>query len=204
MLNPGRTTMATTVGVTGVDTASSRSLKLSGYFWGLLRILIGWNFLWAFFDKLFGLGFATCRAPTGGTIDTFCSAAFVKGGSPTYGFLTFGTKASHTGSLFDWLASSGPTHQSVTDWLFMAVLLGVGVALTLGVFVRITGIGAALVLTFMYLAGFVWPQNNPFLDDHILQIVALVGIVVADAGQYLGLGRWWAHKQFVQRHPILK
>ena len=33
--------------------------KKQEYILGLLRISIGLIFLWAFFDKLFGLGFAT-------------------------------------------------------------------------------------------------------------------------------------------------
>ena len=33
--------------------------------WGLTRISIGLVFLWAFFDKLFALGFATGRAEDG-------------------------------------------------------------------------------------------------------------------------------------------
>ena len=41
------------------------------------RILIGLVFLWAFFDKLFGLGFAT-------TADK----SWLSGGSPTTGFLS--------------------------------------------------------------------------------------------------------------------
>jgi thiosulfate dehydrogenase [quinone] large subunit len=180
-----------------------RADRYAGYCWGLVRILIGWNFLWSFFDKLFGLGFATCRAE-GGTIDTFCSASFVKGGSPTYGFLTFGTKGSHTGSLFDWLASTGPTHQNVTDWVFMAALLGIGVSLMLGILVRIGGLGGAVLLLFMYLAGFVWPVNNPFFDEHLLQAVVLVGLVLADAGRWIGLGRWWEELPLVRRYPILK
>jgi hypothetical protein len=33
--------------------------------WTVLRILIGWSFLWAFLDKMFGLGFSTCRGVGG-------------------------------------------------------------------------------------------------------------------------------------------
>jgi hypothetical protein len=47
----------------------------------LLRISLGFIFLWAFADKTFGLGFATTSAN-----------AWINGGSPTYGFLTFATK----------------------------------------------------------------------------------------------------------------
>ena len=35
------------------------------YALALARISLGLIFLWAFFDKLWGLGFATCRDPHG-------------------------------------------------------------------------------------------------------------------------------------------
>jgi len=175
-----------------------------GYALGVLRIAVGWLFLWPFLDKLFGLGFTTCRAETGGGIDVMCDAAFLKGGSPTYGFLTFGTQESHTGGLFDWMASSGPTDQNITDWLFMAVLLGAGVLLILGIMMRIACVGGALLLVFMYLAGFVWPEHNPFLDDHLLEAIVLIVLMLASAGRWLGLGNWWERRALVQRHPLLK
>lgn len=177
---------------------------VTGYVWGVLRLAIGWTFLWAFLDKMFGLGFATCRAEEGSSIDFACSAAFIKGGSPTFGFLTFGAAESHTGGLFDWLASSSPTSQNVVDWIFMIALLGAGITLMLGIMVRIGGIGAALLLVFMYLAGSVWPENNPFMDDHLIEAVALVGVVLAGGGRWLGLGRRWERIGFVQRHAWLK
>lgn len=43
----------------------------------LLRLSIGFVFLWAFLDKLFGLGYATPGA-----------RAWINGGSPTKGFLS--------------------------------------------------------------------------------------------------------------------
>src|SRR6476469_11030191 len=54
----------------------------------VLRIAFGFTFLWAFFDKLLALGFATGRAPDG-TVDRFGDAAWIHGGSPTKGFLGF-------------------------------------------------------------------------------------------------------------------
>ena len=61
-----------------------------GIFWGLLRIAMGWIFLWAFLDKCFGLGFATGRDPETGAIDFGSADAWINGGSPTEGFLSFG------------------------------------------------------------------------------------------------------------------
>jgi hypothetical protein len=49
--------------------------------WTLLRLLLGWSLLWAFIDKMFGLGFATCRAEDSSAIDFGCDAATASGGS---------------------------------------------------------------------------------------------------------------------------
>ncbi len=72
-----------------------------GRIWGVLRLSMGWVFLWAFLDKLLALGFATGRNPETGVVDRFGDAAWIYGGSPTDGFLKFGlhTKEPFTGLL---------------------------------------------------------------------------------------------------------
>jgi thiosulfate dehydrogenase [quinone] large subunit len=64
---------------------------------GILRLAVGFIFLWAFFDKLLGLGFSTCFDPQTKTINYFCNQAWIKGGSPTFGFLKFATKGPFAG-----------------------------------------------------------------------------------------------------------
>ncbi|MFO7590075.1 MAG: DoxX family membrane protein [Acidimicrobiia bacterium] len=157
--------------------------------WTALRILLGWSFFWAFIDKFFGLGFATCRAEDSSSIDFACSAAMLKGGSPTFGYLTFATPASHTGGLFDWMASSGPDVIGVADVLFMAVLLLGGLALMLGVGVRTAAIGGALLMAFMFLAGDVWPENNPVNSSHVIEMVAFLGIATVGPSAF-SLQKW--------------
>jgi len=152
--------------------------------WTALRLLLGWSFLWAFFDKMFGLGFATCRAEESASIDYLCNAAMLKGGSPTYGFLTFATPASHTGGLFDWMASSGPDSIGWADVMFMGALLCLGVALMAGVFTRTAGIGGAVLMLFMFLASEVFPENNPVNSSHIIEMVVLLGIAYVGPGPF--------------------
>lgn len=185
-----------------VEAATSVPPPISGCLWGILRLSIGWIFLWSFLDKLLGLGFATCRGEDG-VIDFACSASFVKGGAPTYGFLEFATQSSHTGGVFRDLAPSGPTSPNVVDWLFMVALLLIGVALMLGIGVRLAGFGGALLVAFMYLAGFVWPENNPVIDEHIIEIILLVSFALVGAGRWLGFGNRWARTKLVQSHPVL-
>lgn len=63
--------------MSGTTTTSSRFASWTGLVSGILRILVGFTFFWAFIDKLFGLGFAT---PS--------ERAWINGGSPTTGYLT--------------------------------------------------------------------------------------------------------------------
>jgi thiosulfate dehydrogenase (quinone) large subunit len=173
-----------------------------GYFWGVLRLAIGFSFLWAFLDKMFGLGFATGRLDTG-VIKFGGADAFVNGGSPTYGFLTFATKGPFKG-FFSGLAGATPTTVTWIDWVFMASLLLIGVGLMLGIMTRIAAIGAAGWMVLMYVAGSIWPDNNPFIDEHVLQFVVLLGIAYVGAGRYLGFGNWWRRFGIVRRNPILE
>lgn len=166
---------------------AERSSAEVGYVWGLLRILLGWIFLWAFVDKLFGLGFATKA-----------EAAWLNGGSPTYGYLTFATKGPLT-VLFQGLAGN-----PVVDWVFMLGLLGVGAALTLGIGVRIASLSGATMLLLMYAATAILPENNPLVDDHIIYAVALAGLALAHSGRYLGLGGWWRRTALVSRYQFLE
>jgi thiosulfate dehydrogenase [quinone] large subunit len=165
--------------------------------WTLLRLLLGWSFLWAFLDKMFGLGFATCRLDDG-VIDFGCDAAMMAGGSPTYGFLTFATQGSHTGAWFEWMASSSPDSINLFDVLFMLALLLGGLALMLGIGVRIAAIGGAILMAFMFLAGDVWPENNPINSSHIIEMVAFLGIA------YVGPGPFSLQKWFESTLPALR
>ena len=160
-----------------------------------LRLAIGFEFLWAFFDKLFGLGYATSSAH-----------AWINGGSPTKGFLS-GAIGPFQG-IFNAIAGA-----PVVDWLFMLGLLGVGLALMLGVAVRPAAFFGALMLAFMWLA--VWVPSttvggqpsgstNPFVDEHIVGIVGLI-VVAALAGWGTGfVGRMWSSLPFVKTSPWLR
>ncbi len=101
-----------------------------GYVTAALRIALGWIFLWAFLDKLFGLGHETAS-----------QAAWVNGGSPTAGFLGHATLP---------------------------------------------------------------PENNPFLDDHIIYALTLITLALADAGRTLGLAGPWERLRLVQQYRVLR
>lgn len=158
--------------------------------WTALRVMLGWSFLWAFLDKMFGLGFSTCRSAESSSIDYLCDSAMIKGGSPTFGFLNFGTEGSHTGGLFSWMAPSAPDAINFADIGFMAALLLLGVSLMLGIGVRLSGIGGAVLMFFMFLAADVWPDTNPINSSHTIEMVALLGIAATGAGAF-SLQAWF-------------
>jgi thiosulfate dehydrogenase (quinone) large subunit len=156
------------------------------YVWAVARLALGWVFLWAFLDKTFGLGHATPAAK-----------AWVDGGSPTEGFLLHSPKGVFAGFYKDLAGVAW------VDALFMVGLAGIGAALLLGIGMRIAAAAAALLLVMMWSA-VLPPENNPFMDDHLVYAVLAVGLALVSAGDTLGLGRWWAGTRLVRRIPFLR
>ncbi len=164
-----------------------------------LRIGFGLTFLWAFFDKLLALGYATGKNPETGAVDRFGPDAWINDGNPTFGFLTFGVPADNPfRETFNSIAGD-----AWANWLFMAGLLGIGLALTFGVGIRLAAASGALLYLLMWVAA--WPlENNPVIDDHLIGAVALVVFALTLAGDTWGLGKTWAKTHVVRRLPILR
>ncbi len=162
--------------------------------WALLRLALAAVFLWAFADKLLALGFATGRAENG-SVDVLGPDAWINGGSPTSGFLANGTDGPLAG-LFQAMAGVG-----VVDWLFMLGLLGVGVALLLGIALRIAAVAGATQMLLIRAA--TAPENNPLVDQHVIYALALFALAAAAAGDRWGLGRAWRRSRLVRRFPLL-
>jgi thiosulfate dehydrogenase [quinone] large subunit len=153
---------------------------------GVVRILLGLTFLWAFFDKLLGLGFST---PS--------ERAWINGGSPTAGFLGGSIEAGNPfAGFWEFWLSLNP----FTNILFMAGLLGIGLALTFGIGTRIAGVSGAALYVLMYLAAFPL-TTNPIIDDHVIMAVLLLALAGLAAGDHVGLGRAW--KTLVGKHTWL-
>ena len=167
----------------GTDT---RHPGVIGILAGLARLSLGWIFLWAFLDKTFGLGYATAGKD-----------AWLEGGSPTEGFLAFAAKGPFK-EFYNDIAGA-----AWADWLFMLGLLGIGAALMLGVFMRLAAWAGAVLLVLMWTA-VLPPENNPFMDDHIVYALVLLLLAEMGAGRYLGLGRWWERQQAVRKNPVLR
>ena len=147
-----------------------------------LRIVIGFYFLWAFIDKLFGFGFGT---PS--------ERAWLNSGSPTKGFLGGATgEGSETNPfrpLFEFFASWG----TFADILFMLGLLGIGVAVLLGAGLKIAAVSGGVLMLLMYLAVFPFTQGgtNPLFDSHVVEGLALLVFPLTLAGDTWGVGKVW-------------
>lgn len=163
----------------------------------VMRITLGFYFLWAFLDKLIGLGYSTCRNVDTQAIETMCNKAWLAGGSPTTGFLKFGT----SGPMADFYQALAGN--AIVDWLFMLGLLGIGLSLILGVAIRLGTISGIAMMILMYTAA-LWPDTNPLLDDHIIYAIAFVVIMLSNQHQVLGLGRWWSEEGLGAKFTILK
>jgi len=165
---------------------------------GILRLALGFIFIWAFFDKLLGLGFSTCFDPQTKTINFLCDQAWIKGGSPTFGFLKFGTKGPFA-NFFQSLAGN-----ILVDWLFMLGLLGVGLGLMLGIFMKLSTFFGGLMLALMYIAGFLPPEHNPLINEHIIYIIVMILLFITESGKYLGLAKFWSQIKLVQKYKWLE
>ena len=95
----------------------------------LLRIAVGFIFLWSFLDKTFGLHYST--GP---------SRAWINGGTPAQSYLTGATTGKPLASFFESLAVPA------MDWLFMLGLLGIGLAFLLGIGTRLAAVAGVVML----------------------------------------------------------
>ena len=162
----------------------------------IVRVVVGVEFLWAFLDKTFGLGYATPAA-----------RAWINGGSPTKGFLSNVAVGPLAGTFHAWAGAAW------ADWLFMLGLLGIGIALIFGIGLRIAALSGTLMMVMMWAAE--WPlakltsageptmSVNPIVDYHIIYALALIALAFTYAGHTWGLGKLWARLPFVHRYRWL-
>jgi thiosulfate dehydrogenase [quinone] large subunit len=165
-------------------------------FLAVFRVVLGFEFLWAFADKTFGLGYATPA-----------ERAWINGGSPTKGFLSRVAVGPFESTFHTWAGATW------ADWLFMIGLLAIGIALVLGVGLRIAAVSGTLMMLLMWAAE--WPldkltsagepsmSTNPIVDYHIIYALALIALAVTYAGRTWGFGKLWAKLPFVQRNRWL-
>ncbi|RKN05830.1 DoxX family membrane protein [Streptomyces radicis] len=162
-----------------------------------LRIATGIVFLWAFLDKAFGFGYATSS-----------ENAWINGGQPAAGYL---------GSV-----AGGPMESTYNawagdvwvDWMYMAGMLGLGLALVAGIGLRVTAVAGTLMMLFLWAGEFPPAKHlsdgtptmsaNPAVDHHVVYAVAMIVVAACSAGRVWGLGRAWERLPLVRRFPWLR
>lgn len=172
------------VGSQELDVNHTRITPFAARALAVTRIAIGFIFLWAFLDKLVGWGYATQS-----------KGAWISGGSPTQGFLSH-VDVGPFESTFRSMAGAG-----WADWLFMLGLLGIGVAVILGIGLRLSAITGSIMMILMWAAE--WPldritsagepsmSTNPIVDYHIIDALVLIVLAATYAGHTWGLGKAW-------------
>ncbi|MGK2854742.1 MAG: DoxX family protein [Microbacteriaceae bacterium] len=177
-----------------LDASRSKAAQRAPSGWlAALRVGVGSVFLWAFLDKLLGLGYST---PS--------ERAWLNGGSPTEGFLSRVDVGPFAGFFRDIAGNV------VVDWLFMLGLLGIGVAVLSGVALRLAAAGGTLLMALMWAAewhparftgaGEPTGSTNPLFDYHVVYALALIVLAVTYAGDRFGMGRRWAQLPVVRRY----
>jgi thiosulfate dehydrogenase [quinone] large subunit len=141
----------------------------------LLRLVMGWIFVWSGFDKLIR-------------------------GFDSSGFLINATQ----GPLHGWFVSLGE-NTAATDVINPLVVWGqilIGLALIFGLGTRFALFSAAAMMFMFYIAEFP-PANNPFMDEHLVYIVVFGMLGALGAGRILGLDALVERLPWVRKIPAL-
>ena len=154
------------------------------YLWVAIRLCMGWTFLWPFMDKMFGLGH-----------DSTSAQAWINGGNPSKGFLS--GSIGPFSSFYHSIAGAG-----IVNALFMVGLLGIALALLLGVAMKPACVAGVTMLVLMWSASLP-PDQDIFMDNHIIYALLLIGLALVGAGNTLGFGRWWTQTTLVRRFAWL-
>lgn len=157
----------------------------------LLRIGLGLLYLWAFIEA-FGVGYTNSSTSASGKL-TYgwnfsydASKGWISSGfthSPTAGFVS--TLHGPVG----WVIQQLPTGIADFGWTF--AMAGLGVALTLGIFMTIAGWGGFALNIILWFSAFP-PAQNPVIDgEHMAFAFSILLLMYLQAGNRWGFGRWW-------------
>jgi uncharacterized membrane protein YphA (DoxX/SURF4 family) len=149
--------------------------RYSSYLLTVLRILIGWHFLYEGITKL---------------ISPVWSAKYY----------LLGSKWIFAG-LFHWMASN-PNILKVVDFLNIWGLILIGLSLIIGLFVRWSSVAGAILLFFYFVAyppifgytlGVVAEGNYQWVDKNLIEFFILIVFVALPTEFFFGADRWLKH-----------
>ncbi|MCU0408416.1 MAG: DoxX family protein [Bacteroidales bacterium] len=149
----------------------NKNEKAAGFL-TLIRIVVGWHFLYEGLAKLFNPGWS--------------SAAFLMESK----WLLAG--------FFHWLAAD-PGRLALTDFINTWGLILIGLALFLGIFTRISALAGSAMLLLFYIASPPFIESSIATASHfyiinynVIEAVILIAIAALPADYLWGLGRLWA------------
>jgi len=86
----------------------------------------------------------------------------------------------------------------------MLALLLIGLALLLGIGMKIGTISGSVLMFFMWMATLPKPNDIFQINEHVINILVLLILLLLKAGQVAGFGRWWANTKLVKSLPGLE
>jgi thiosulfate dehydrogenase [quinone] large subunit len=169
--------------------ATGKARALAG-----LRITMGLLFLYAGIEKLLGIGLQA---------GTSWSA---------FGFLKFATAGTWPGAADGavinpfqsfWISlANNPDAIHFINFLVPWGELGIGIALTLGLFTRFASLMGVLMMALFYVAG--WDFSLGVINSDLIYLVVLAYLGIAGAGEVYGLDRKVEETEVVQHTPQLR
>lgn len=174
----------------GISKAQARTLLV-------VRLIMGWGFLFAGLEKIFDLG---------GSGKPFSAVGFLKfatgGGWP-------GVVADAQGNL----PVVNPTHDfwvslagngSIMPIINFLVVFGetaIGICLILGLATRFASLFGVLMMSLFFVAA--WSFTNGIVNEQLVYLIATATLGVFGAGRYYGLDAVVEKFAIVQRYPAL-
>jgi thiosulfate dehydrogenase [quinone] large subunit len=159
----------------------------------VLRLVLGWVFLFAGGEKLLGLG---------GSGEPFSA----------FGFLKFGTAGSWPGAAEGaivnptqafWVSlTTNPAAMGYIDFIVPVGQLLIGAALILGLATRFAGVMGALMMGFFFVAA--WDFGFGIVNPHFVYGTLALFLAYARAGDIYGLDAFIERLPAVQRAPALR
>lgn len=140
-------------------------MKKSDIKLALLRMGMGWLFLYAGWTKVVNPGWS--------------AAGYLKGAKTFSG-------------LYQWLASSANIEW--INFLNQWGLVLIGVALILGVVVKLASFFGAVLMILYYFPILTFPmvgKHSYIVDEHIIYVLVFLLFMHTDAGKVWGLGKWF-------------
>lgn len=144
----------------------------------LLRLSIGWLFFYAGITKVLN--------------SAWSAAGYLNGATTFSGF-------------YQWLASPQilPFINFANEW----GLTLIGIALILGIFVRLSAFLGAIMMIMYYFPVLNFPivgEHSYLIDEHVIYIAALLVLGSMQAGRVWGLENWCSNLPICSKYPSLR